>query len=62
MVDAGSRRLSDITFEDVTDLLEEQPELRTAVIRHLAAEHGRDLVRFVRVVAEPSPEEPEEKY
>jgi hypothetical protein len=58
MVEAGNRRLSDISFEDITELFEEQPDLRRAVIRHLGEKYANDFSMFVRVAVHPTSDEP----
>jgi hypothetical protein len=50
MVEAGNRKLSDITFEDIVDLLSTKKSLRTAVIRHLVQNHANDFLKAINIV------------
>jgi hypothetical protein len=60
MVEAGNRKLSDISFEDITELLDEQHDLRRAVIRYLGERHAQDFSVFVQIHVRPTSGETKE--
>jgi len=59
MVEAGNRKLSDISFEDIVSLLNEEPDLRRAVIRFLGEKHADDFSLLVRVAVQVRSDEPQ---
>jgi hypothetical protein len=58
MVQAGSRKLSEITFEDVCEILADEPETRAAVIRHLAKDYEVEFLSHVKIATNLDPADP----
>ena len=51
MVLIGSKKLAGLSFEDLTKVLDEDKEIRAALIRHLAKDHAEDFLTHVNVNA-----------